>query len=162
MPLIDAGVTDVKAGVQWEWVGAGADGLACDLHSPGFKVLVENTKRVVGHCQPMSDTVLPTASLTHSLAHSLTRSLAHLLDCLLLRPQTSCSLAFFYVCGLHACVALCGAVPCVVLVLSAGYLAFGGRFACGRVRHPNDRVRRGRRIPRRRRVRAHQRLCAGL
>ncbi len=53
----------MKAGIEWQWVGAGADGLACDLKSPGFKVLCANTKRVVGRCEPVADTVCRSAAL---------------------------------------------------------------------------------------------------
>lgn len=44
--------------IEWTWLSGekGVPGLACDLDSPGFKVLREATEEVLGYCSPIADT----------------------------------------------------------------------------------------------------------
>lgn len=42
--------------VQLRWRGSPIKGLACNLESPGYKVLCQATQEVVGHLEPLADT----------------------------------------------------------------------------------------------------------
>eukprot|EP00128_Syssomonas_multiformis_P010446 Colp12_sorted_trinity150504_noHs@5700 len=47
---------DTQGRVELEWLGDGCQGLACNLDSIGFHALVNATREVVGHAQPIADT----------------------------------------------------------------------------------------------------------
>lgn len=55
-PHVRYDIDDSKPHIKWEWLAEGADGLACDLSSPGFKLLAEATTKYVGKLAPSADT----------------------------------------------------------------------------------------------------------
>jgi len=55
-PCFKFEVADTKGEVQLKWIGDIHRGIACNIHSDGFKAIEQATKEIIGHSKPYSIT----------------------------------------------------------------------------------------------------------